>query len=190
MRVFFGICVSFTVIALACIGAQNTATDNEAKSEVAKPAQTYPVTAVVASNTVTFPILLSRNSEPLMTNAVFHRSFGRKVIFGEDLSVQAFDYEKLHPSVLVQLNLDPDKLKADQEALNQQYQLWASQFQKGIQQLLTSESASTTPAGGTGTEATSTNASATNTPNHHWHYRYARASAGKSTPKTTHVHAN
>jgi hypothetical protein len=190
MRTFFGICASLAMFAFACLGTQPAATNSEAKSDAAKPAQPYPVTAVVASNTVTFPILLSRNSEPLMTNAVFHRSFGRKVIFGEDLSVQAFDYEKLHPSVLAQLNLDPDKLKADQEALNQQYQLWASQFQKGIQQLLTSESATTTAAGGTGTEATSTNSSATNTPNHHWHYRYARASAGKSAPKTTRAHAN
>lgn len=113
----------------------------DATNQTAAVVEPYPVTAIVASNTITFPILLSKTSEPLMTNAVFRRTFGRKVIFAADLSIQSFDVDKLHPSVLAQLDLDTNKAKADQEALDKQNQAWAVQHQQQTQQLLAAEAA-------------------------------------------------
>ena len=113
----------------------------DATNQPAAATQPYPVTAIVASNTITFPILLSKTSEPLMTNAVYRRTFGRKVIFAADLSVQSFDVDKLHPSVLAQLDLDTNKAKADQEALDKQNQAWAIQHQQQTQQLLAAQAA-------------------------------------------------
>ena len=110
-------------------------------NETAKVAEPYPVTAIVVSNTITFPILLSAKSEPLMTNAVYRRTFGRKVIFAADLQLKSFDIDKLHPSVIAQLDLDTNKAKADQEALDKQNQEWAAQRQAQNQQLLSAEAA-------------------------------------------------
>lgn len=156
----------------------------------APPATNYPVTAIVSSNTVTFPVLLSTNSRPLMTNAVFHRTFGRKVIFGEDLAIQAFDVDELHPSVLAQLDLDPDTLKADQAAIDERYQQWAAAFRERVKQLLsTPAGASSVSAAAAGTNS-ATNSASTNMPPHHVHYRYARASAGKAAHKSPPVHSN
>jgi hypothetical protein len=148
-----------------------------------KPEQHYPVSAIVSSNAVTFPVLLSNTSEPLMTNALFHSTFGRKVIFGEDLSIQAFDVDHLHPSVLAQLNLDPDKLKADQQALDERYQQWTAAFRQQLQKYLASESTPTTGNSSGISNGASTNSAATNTPPHRIHYRYYRSSAGKHTAK-------
>jgi hypothetical protein len=113
----------------------------DATNEVAKAAANYPVTAVVSNGTITFPVLLSKDSEPLMTNAVFHRTFGRKVIFGADIEVKSFDIDKLHPSVIAQLDLNPDKVKTDQETLNKQNQEWAAKYQQQNQQYLAAEAA-------------------------------------------------
>ncbi len=121
--------------------AAKPAAASEATAEPAKPAEPYPVTAIVVSNTITFPVLLSMNSEPLMTNAVYRRTFGRKVIFAADLTVKSFDINKLHPSVIAQLDLDTNKVKADQETLDKQNQEWAAQRQQQTQQLLSAEAA-------------------------------------------------
>jgi hypothetical protein len=107
----------------------------------AKATLPYPVTAIVVSNTITFPILLSKNSDPLMTNALYRRTFGRKVIFTADLAIMTFDIDKLHPSVIAQLDLDPGKVKADQENLDKQNQAWAVQNQQKNQQFLSAEAA-------------------------------------------------
>ena len=112
---------------------------SDATNETAKVAEPYPVTAIVVSNTITFPILLSAKSEPLMTNAVYHRTFGRKVIFAADLDLKSFDIDKLHPSVIAQLDLDTNKVKTDQDALDKQNQEWAAQRQAQTQQLLSAE---------------------------------------------------
>lgn len=109
--------------------------------ETAKAAEPYPVTAVVVSNTITFPVLLSAKSEPLLTNAVYRRTFGRKVIFAADLAVKSYDIDKLHPSVIAQLDLDTNKVKADQDTLDKQNQDWAAQRQQQTQQLLSAEAA-------------------------------------------------
>jgi hypothetical protein len=114
---------------------------SDATNQAAVTTPAYPVTAIIVSNTITFPILLSKKSEPLMTNAVYRRTFGRKVIFAADLSVQSFDIDKLHPSVLAQLDFDTNKAKADQEALDKQNQEWAIQHQQQTQQLLAAEAA-------------------------------------------------
>jgi hypothetical protein len=113
----------------------------DATNQAPVVAQPYPVTAIIVSNTITFPVLLSKTSEPLMTNAVYRRTFGRKVIFAADLSIQSFDVDKLHPSVLAQLDLDTNKAKADQEALDKQNQAWALQHQQQTQQFLAAEAA-------------------------------------------------
>jgi hypothetical protein len=114
---------------------------SDAANETAKVAEPYPVTAIVVSNTITFPVLLSSKSEPLMTNAVYHRTFGRKVIFAADLQLKSFDIDKLHPSVIAQLDLDTNKVKSDQDALDKQNQEWAAQRQAQNQQLLSAEAA-------------------------------------------------
>jgi hypothetical protein len=121
--------------------AKTDAAKPEASGQTAKPAEPYPVTAIVESNTITFPVLLSSRSEPLMTNAVYRRTFGRKVIFAADLSVKSFDIDKLHPSVIAQLDLDTNKVKADQETLDKQNQDRAAQRQQQTQQALSAEAA-------------------------------------------------
>jgi hypothetical protein len=113
----------------------------DAANDTVKAAEPYPVTAIVVSNTITFPVLLSAKSVPLMTNAVYRRTFGRKVIFAADLSVQSFDIDKLHPSVIAQLDLDTNKVKTDQETLDKQNQEWAAQRAQQNQQLLSAEAA-------------------------------------------------
>lgn len=123
----------------------------------------YPVVAIVSSNTITFPVLLSKKTEPLMTNAVFHRTFGRKVIFGEALSVKAFDVDQLHPSVLAQLDLDANQLKADQQAIDARYQQWAAQFHQRLQQLLTIETSSTVESASAEDSTASINSATANT---------------------------
>lgn len=126
----------------AATAAAADSAKTESTNQPAKPAEPYPVTAVIVSNTITFPILLSKTSEPLMTNAVFHRTFGRKVIFGDaDFAVKSFDIDKLHPSVIAQLNLDPDKVKADQETLDKDKQAWNAQYQQQNQALLANAAA-------------------------------------------------
>ena len=112
---------------------------NQPAAAAQPPARSPPSSP--AKYTITFPILLSKTSEPLMTNAVYHRTFGRKVIFDSDLALQSFDIDKLHPSVLAQLDLDTNKAKADQEALDKQNQEWAIQHQKQTQQFLAEEAA-------------------------------------------------
>jgi hypothetical protein len=145
---------------------------------------------MVSSNAITFPILLSKNSQPLMTNAVFHRTFGTKVIFAEDNSIQSFEFDELHPSVLAQLDLDPVQLKADRAALDQRYQQWATQFRAQLQQLLSARSSTPTngTSGTTDTAASGDNSTSTNsTPHHHfYHYHLPRvATSGKSPPRET-----
>jgi hypothetical protein len=179
--------VFFALVISLAARNQNAVSSTPMTNGPAKPALLYPVTAIVSSNTVTFPVLLSNTSEPLMTNAVFHSTFGRKVIFGEDLSIQAFDVDRLHSSVLAQLNLDPDKLKADQQALDQRYQQWSTAFHQQLQKYLASESTSSAGNSSSIGDGTSTNSAATNTPPHHIHYRYYRSSAGKHTAKAAHT---
>jgi hypothetical protein len=133
------------------------------KAETAKVAEPYPVTAIVVSNTITFPILLSAKSEPLMTNALYHRTFGRKVIFEADLQLKSFDIDKLHPSVIAQLDLDTNKAKADQDALDKKNQDWAAQRQAQNQQLLSAEAAALakSQAAAEASQASSTNGAGT-----------------------------
>jgi len=126
-------------------------------------AKPYPITAIIVSNTITFPILLSKTSDPLMTNAVYRRTFGRKVIFAADLTVSSYDIEKLHPSVIEQLGLDKDKVKSDQETLDKQNQELAAQRQQQNQQFLSSEAAALAKnqsAAGDSTNAASASSSA------------------------------
>jgi hypothetical protein len=146
MKSLFVTAVLFFGFATVLYAQTNAATVTSAPTadgtnQTSAAAQPYPVTAIVVSNTITFPILLSKNSEPLMTNAVFRRTFGRKVIFAADIAVQSFDIDKLHPSVIAQLDLDPDKVKADQDNLNKQNQAWAAQYQQQNQQYLAAEAA-------------------------------------------------
>lgn len=135
-----------------------------AQTNSAAPAPTaakpYPVTAVVVSNKITFPVLLSKSSEPLMTNAVYSKTFGRKVIFTADLAVKSFDIEKLHPSVIAQLDLDTNKVIADQQALDKQNQQWAAQYQQQNQQYLATQAAELAKSQAAA-QAASTNAAST-----------------------------
>ena len=182
-----------TVVGVLCFGlaailaAAARAAGTNVSTEASQP---YPVTAIVSSNTVTFPVLLSKNSQPLMTNAVFHRTFGTKVIFAEDTSIKSFEFDQLHPSVLAQLDLDPVQLRADQETLDQRYQQWATQFRAQVQQLLSAKSSASTngASGATDTTASADNSTLTNsTPHHHfYHYHLHRvATAAKTSPKET-----
>jgi hypothetical protein len=150
MKSLFVTCVLLLTLVVGLRAQTNNATPAptanveakpDATNETAKAAEPYPVTAIVVSNTITFPVLLSAKSEPLMTNAVFRRTFGRKVIFAADLSVQSFDIDKLHPSVIAQLDLDTNKVKTDQETLDKQNQEWAAQRAQQNQQLLSAEAA-------------------------------------------------
>ena len=198
MRPFFVICLSLlTLVGMRALARTSDApaiaisapvaagVKTSATNQVVKSAEPFPVTAVVSSNTVTFPLLLSRMPAPLMTNAVYHRTFGRKVIFGSDLSVQAFDVDQLHPSVLAQLDLDPDRLKADQLVLDQQYQQWAARFRQQLTQLLSTSPANAPAIPINDSSATSTNSSTnTNSPAHHGHYGgYHHVSAHINTQK-------
>jgi hypothetical protein len=161
------------VPAKATVAAPAEAPKSDTTNQVADAAPHYPVTAVVSNGVITFPILLSKTSEPLMTNAVFHRTFGRKVIFGADISVMSFDIDKLHPSVLAQLDLDTNKAKADQETLDKQNQAWAVQYQQQNQQLLAAQAAAlkSQAAAQAAAQAASTNgaAGASPTPKHSRH---------------------
>jgi hypothetical protein len=121
--------------------AKPGASKSDSTNEAAIATKPYPVTAIVVSNTITFPILLSKKSETLMTNAVYKRTYGRKVLFTSDITLKSFDIDQLHPSVIAQLDLDPSKAKADQEALEKQKQEWAAQNQQQNQQLLAAEAA-------------------------------------------------
>ena len=145
MKSFFVTAVLFAALVIALNDQTNAPVPITAAASTtnqpAKATPPYPVKAIVVSNTITFPILLSKTSEPLMTNAVYHRTFGRKVIFAADLSIQSFDIDKLHPSVIAQLDLDPGKVKSDQETLDKQNQEWAVQHQQQNQQILAAEAA-------------------------------------------------
>jgi hypothetical protein len=152
MKRLFGFCVLLSALATNLPAQTNTtpapattaAADTakpEAPKETDKATAAYPVTAVVSNNTIMFPTLLSKSGTELMTNAVFRRSFGRKVIFAQEFNLRSFDVDALHPSVLAQLNLDADKLKTDQVELDQKNKDWAVQNQQKNQQILAAQAA-------------------------------------------------
>jgi hypothetical protein len=153
MKLLFGFWLLFAASAVNLSAQTNTATTPAATpvdavkaeptptNQTAKTTEPYPVTAIIVSNTITFPTLLSKSGTELMTNAVFRRSFGRKVIFAQEFNLRSFDVDQLHPSVIAQLNLDPDKLKTDQSDLDQKNKDWAIQNQQKNQQILAAEAA-------------------------------------------------
>lgn len=90
-----------------------SAEDRMTKQQLAKM---QPV--LKSGDVIIFPRLLSPSNNLLLENAEFRKTFGRKLIFKTGLSLATFDVDEVHPGALIQLGIDPEKLKGNQVALD------------------------------------------------------------------------
>lgn len=92
----------------------------EAPAEKAKSRQELAALQPVIKkgDAIIFPRLLSPSDKLLLENAEFRKTFGRKLIFKKELQLSTFDVDDIHPGALIQLGIDPDKLKSNQAALD------------------------------------------------------------------------
>lgn len=143
------------------------------------PGLAQPV-GITATNQIIFPLLLSTNESPLMTNAEFRCTQGIKVFFcTTDYSqYQNFDAREIDTNQLARMGLDVSRMQADQARLEEDRQKFAQEEAAGQAALAAAQAAQAAQEAeadsarqGTNGAASSSNTTANSPPHKHHHRR-------------------